>query len=429
VPLTDVSARNAQPGARPLKLFDGSGLYLLVSPTGAKGWRFKYRHGGREKLLSFGPYPEVSLKNAREQRDAARRLVAAGTDPSEQRREQRATSASTFELVAREWLQLQQRSLAKRTFIKKVGRLEDFVFPWLGSTPIAQIRPPQLLAVLKRIEARNLNETAHRVRSECGAVFRYAVATGRAERDITPDLRGALAPVITENRPTIVEPARIGELLRAIDGYRGHQPTEFALRLLPLVFVRPGELRLAQWTEIDLANATWRIPAARMKMREQHIVPLASQVVALLRDLHALTGAGRLLFPSVRSADRPISDNTLNAALRRLGFTGDEIVAHGFRSMASTLLNEDGWHPDLIELQLAHAERNEVRSAYNRAQRLSERRMMMQAWADKLDGLRAIRKPTMTSDGLGDPNQDPGAASGSARGRAGANTSWHRQQH
>jgi integrase len=427
--LTDVSARNAQPGTRPLKLFDGDGLYLLVSPTGAKGWRFKYRHGGREKLLSFGPYPEVSLKDAREKREAARRLVAAGTHPSEQRREQRATSANTFELVAREWLQLQQRSLAKRTFIKKVARLEDFVFPSLGSVPIDQIRAPQLLAVLKHIEARNPNETAHRVRSECGAVFRYAVATGRAERDITPDLRGALAPVITENRPTIVEPARIGELLRAIDGYPGHQPTEFALRLLALVFVRPGELRRAGWTEIDLANATWRIPAARMKMREQHIVPLASQVVALLRDLHALTGAGRLLFPSVRSNDRPISDNTLNAALRRLGFTGDEIVAHGCRSMASTLLNEDGWHPDLIELQLAHAERNEVRSAYNRAQRLSERRTMMQAWADKLDDLRAIRKPTMTSDGLEDPNQDPGAVSGSGRGRAGADTPLHRQQH
>lgn len=389
MPLTDVSARNAQPAERPLKLFDGDGLYLLVSPTGAKGWRFKYRVAGREKLLSFGPYPEVSLKAAREKRDVARRLVAAGTDPSEQRREQRAASSTTFELVAREWLQLQQRSLAKRTLVKKVGRLEDFVFPWLGSVPIAHIRPPQLLAVLKRIEARNLNETAHRVRSECGAVFRYAVATGRAERDITPDLRGALAPVITENRPTILDPARIGELLRAIDGYRGHQPTEYALRLLPLVFVRPGELRLAEWTEFDLHGATWRIPAARMKMREQHVVPLAKQVVSLIRELQALTGSGRLLFPSVRSADRPISDNTLNAALRRLGFTGNEIVAHGFRSMASTLLNEEGWHPDLIELQLAHAERNEVRSAYNRAQRLTERRTMMQAWADQLDRLRA----------------------------------------
>lgn len=391
MPLTDVSARNAQPAERPLKLFDGDGLYLLISPTGTKGWRFKYRVAGREKLLSFGPYPEVSLKAARDKREAARRLVASGTDPSEQRREEKAASSTTFEMVAREWLQLQQRSLAKRTHVKKVGRLQDFVFPWLGSTPIAQIRPPQLLAVLKRIEARNLNETAHRVRSECGAVFRYAVATGRAERDITPNLRGALAPVLTENRPTILDPARIGELLRAIDGYRGHQPTELALRLLPLVFVRPGELRLAEWTEIDLPTATWRIPAARMKMREQHIVPLATQAVAMLRELHTLTGSGRLLFPSVRSDDRPISDNTLNAALRRLGFTGNEIVAHGFRSMASTRLNEDGWHPDLIELQLAHAERNEVRSAYNRAQRLAERRTMMQAWADQLDRLRAAK--------------------------------------
>jgi integrase len=252
-----------------------------------------------------------------------------------------------------------------------------------------------VLSVLRRIEERGRHETAHRVRSECGNVFRYAVVTGRAERDPTPDLRGAIAAVVRRNRPAIVEPLRIGELMRAIYGYRGDVATEFALKLLPLTFVRPGELRLALWHEFDLGRAEWRIPGERMKMRELHVVPLATQAVALLKDLHSLTGDGVFVFPSIRSRDRPISDNTVNAALRRLGFGRDEMVAHGFRSMASTCLNEQGWHPDVIELQLAHAERNEVRGAYNRAQRLDERRRMMQTWADYLDTLRMTPTPPL----------------------------------
>lgn len=388
MPLTDVSIRHSKPVDRPVKLFDGDGLFLLALPSGARWWRFKYRLSGREKLISLGTYPDISLKLARDRRDEARRLIEAGGDPSEKRRAEKESEANTFEGIALEWLQVQSKALDARTFKKKKSRFEDFIFPYLGRSPISLIKAPELLRALKRIEARGKHETAHRVRSECAAVFRFAIASGRADHNPTDALRGALAPVMAQNRPAITDPLRIGELLRAIDGYRGHQPTEFAMKLLPLTFVRPGELRLAEWPEFNLEGAEWRIPAARMKMGEQHIVPLSKQVLELLRALKPLTGSGRYLFPSILSDDRAISDNTVNAALRRLGFSGDEMVSHGFRSMASTCLNEQGWHPDLIELQLAHAERNEVRSAYNRAQRLAERRTMMQAWADYLDGLR-----------------------------------------
>jgi len=386
--LTDTAIRNARASERPRKLFDGDGLYLLVSPTGYRSWRFKYYFDGREKLLSFGKYPEITLKVARERRLEARRALEMGSDPSALRKAERATRADTFEALAREWLETQKSALSTKTFENKQERFEAFVFPYLGKTSITEIKAVDVLHALKRIEARGKHETAHRVRSECGNVFRYAVVTGRAERDPTVDLRGAIAAVSRHNRPAIVDPVRIGELMRAIAGYRGDASTEFALRLLPLTFVRPGELRLAEWSEFNLKVAEWRIPAARMKMRELHVVPLSTQALALLTDLHLLTGKGYYVFPSIRSKDRPISDNTINAALRRLGFSAGEMVAHGFRSTASTCLNELGWHPDLIELQLAHAERNESRGAYNRAQRLPERRTMMQAWADYLEGLR-----------------------------------------
>jgi integrase len=387
--LTDTAIRSARPKEKPYKLFDGGGLFLLVRPNGSRLWRLKYRVEGREKLLSVGIYPEISLKSARERRDDARRLVAAGVDPSAKRKAERAARADTFEAMTREWLDLKSRGLTERTHAKRLSRFEAFVFPYLGKRPVATITAPDLLTVLQRVEARGKNETAHRVRSESSAVFRYAIATGRAERDPAEDLRGALAPVVVRNHPAITEPGKIGELLRAIHGYVGQPSTAYALKLLPLTFVRPGELRGAEWAEFDLDRAEWRIPGARMKMGEQHIVPLSSQAVALLRELHPLTGSGRYLFPSLRTGERPISNNTLNAALRRLGYTGDEMVSHGFRSMASTCLNEKGWEPDLIELQLAHAERDEVRGAYNRALRLADRRRMMQAWADYLDGLRA----------------------------------------
>lgn len=388
-PLTDSAIRSLKPPEKAMKLFDGGGLYLLVQPNGARLWRMKYRVDGREKLLSFGQYPDVPLRSARERRDEARRLIAARVDPSAKRKAERAATSDTFEAIAREYLELKSKSLSARTYIKKLGRFEAFAFPFIGKLPITSIAAPQLLAALRRIEERGNHETAHRVRAECGEVFRYAIATGRAERDPTGDLRGALAPVVVRNHAAITEPLKIGQLLRAIAGYQGQPATEFALKLLPLVFVRPGELRAAEWSEFDLETAEWRIPGSRMKMREPHIVPLSAQAATLLRNLQPLTGSGRYLFPSLRTNDRPISNNTLNAALRRLGYTGDEMVSHGFRSMASTCLNEQGWHPDLIELQLAHAERNKVRAAYNRATRLSERRKMMQAWADYLDTLRA----------------------------------------
>ena len=362
--------------------------YICRQPGIAPGV-FKYYMEGREKHLHYGRYPEISLKAARERRLEARRVLETGNDPGLILQAERAARSATFEAVAMEWLAMQRNSVTLKTYENKRERFAAFVFPYLGKRPVAGIKPLDVLAVLKRIEERGRHETAHRVRSECGNVFRYAVVTGRAERDPTIELRGAIAAVVRRNRPAIVDPVRIGELMRAIAGYRGDVSTEFALKLLPLTFVRPGELRLAEWSEFNLKAAEWRIPAARMKMRELHVVPLSSQALALLKDLHVLTGPGRLVFPSIRSEDRAISDNTLNAALRRLGFAGDEMVAHGFRSMASTCLNEQGWHPDLIELQLAHAERNESRGAYNRAQRLPERRRMMQAWADYLDGLRA----------------------------------------
>lgn len=387
--LTETEVRNAKATEKPVKLFDGGGLYLLVNPNGGRWWRLKYRYNGKERGISLGIYPDVSLKRARALRDDARRTLAEGTDPSARRQASKLSQADTFKNVAEEWFGLQANKLTALTLNKARWMLETFIFPKLGSRPINELTAPDMLAELRKIEARGTHETAHRVKQRCSQILRYAIATGRAERDVCADLRGALAPVTTRNHAAVTEPAKIGDLLRAIDGYQGQPTTAVALKLAPLVFVRPGELRSAQWSEFDLDSAEWRIPAERMKMREAHIVPLASRAVELLRELHTFTGRGKYLFPSLRSNDRPISENTLNAALRRLGYTKDEMTAHGFRAMASTCLNEQGFPPDVIERQLAHAERNKVRAAYNRAQRLPERRKMMQAWADYLDGLRA----------------------------------------
>jgi len=395
--LTEVAVRSAKATEKDSKLFDGRGLYLLVCVNGSKLWRLKYRFAGREKLLSLGAYPDVGLKQARENCEAARKLVASGIDPSSQRKLEKAALNNTFEAVAREWLALQEKTLTESTLSRERSRLERFIFPQLGNRPIAQITPPELLNALRRIELRGTNESAHRTRSICSRVLRFAVATGRAERDCTADLRGALPPVTGGHFAAITEPTKVGELLRAIDGYVGQPSTAYALRLAPYVFVRPGELRQATWSEFDLNVGEWRIPGERMKAGEPHLVPLSRQALDILRALHPITGHGHFLFPSLRSAARPISDNTINAALRRLGYSGEEMTGHGFRSMASTALNEQGWHPDVIELQLAHAERNKIRGAYNRAQRLAERRRMMQAWADYLDGLRAGRSTTTTT--------------------------------
>jgi integrase len=337
--------------------------------------------------------PDVPLKIARDKRDDARRQIAAGIDPSLQRKAHKAVkvagAANSFEVVAREWLAKFSPNWVASHSDKIIRRFERDIFPWLGNRPIAEISAPELLAALRRIESRGALETAHRALQNCGQVFRYAVATGRAERDPSGDLRGALPPAKAKHHASITEPKAIGAMLRTIDGYQGSLVTKCALKLAPLVFVRPGELRKAEWAEFNLDAAEWRIPAARMKMREQHIVPLSTQAIVILRELHPLTGNGRYVFPGARTNGRPMSENTVNAALRRLGYKGDEMTGHGFRSMASTLLNERGWHRDAIERQLAHAERDNVRAAYNYAEHLPERRKMMQAWANYLDDLSA----------------------------------------
>ncbi|MDA8349014.1 MAG: tyrosine-type recombinase/integrase [Pseudomonadota bacterium] len=394
MPITHVAIVNAKPREKPYRLFDGRGLYLEVSPSGGRWWRFKYRFNGKEKRLSLGVYPDVSLKEAREHLDDVRRKLKDGIDPAEERKSKGATSEApppgdTFETVAREWFAKHSPAWAPGHGDKIIRRLELNIFPWLGAKPIPDIKPLELLGVVQRIEQRGANETAHRALQNCGRVFRYAVATGRAERDITRDLLGALAPVVERHHASIVEPKAVGALLRAIDGYDGSLVVRCALRLAPLVFVRPGELRMAEWDEFNLEEGEWRIPATRMKMRTPHFVPLSSQAVEILRELRPLTGDKRFVFPGERSRDRPMSNNTVNAALRRLGYSSDQMTGHGFRSMASTLLNEQGWHPDAIERQLAHQEPNEIRAAYNYAKHLPERRKMMQAWADYLYRLRA----------------------------------------
>lgn len=392
---TGTLTANAIKASKPGKLFDGGGLFLLTKDNGARLWRMKYRHGGKERLLSFGAYPEVSLAEARRKRDAAREAIREGKDPAALKRARkvaaRVAAANSFQAVADAWMATQKRKLAPATFAKSQW-LFDQVLPWLGSRPVAEIEPPELLAALKRIEARGAHETAHRTKEKCGQVFRYAIAHGLAKRDPSADLRGALAPIVRTSRAAITDPGKVGALLRALEGYGGQHVTRCALRIAPLLFVRPGELRAMEWAELDLDAAQWRIPAHRMKMREEHVVPLSSQAVAILRELQPLTGRGRYVFPSLRTAAAPMSENTVNAALRSLGYDKDTMTGHGFRAMASTRLNELGWQPDVIERQLAHAERNKVRAAYNRAQYLAEREKMMQAWADYLDALRVGAK-------------------------------------
>jgi integrase len=391
MPLTDIATKGAKATTKAYKLSDGKGMYLEVMPTGSKYWRLKYRFGGKEKRLAIGVYPEVTLKEARDGRDAARRLLAQGIDPSaaKQLAKHAINTAATnsFEAVAREWFAKHSPNWVKSHSSKIIRRFERDIFPWVGARPIAEVSAPELLTALRRVESRGALETAHRALQDCGQVFRYAIATGRADRDPAADLRGALPPTKEKHHASVTDPKAVGALLRAIAGYKGTLITKCALSLAPLVFVRPGELRKAEWAEFDLDAAEWRIRPERMKMRVQHIVPLSSQAVAILRELHALTGGGNYVFPGARSNGRPMSENTVNAALRNLGYASNEMTGHGFRSMASTLLNEAGWNRDAIERQLAHAERDNVRAAYNYAEHIPERRKMMQAWADRLDDL------------------------------------------
>ncbi|MBF0482837.1 MAG: integrase arm-type DNA-binding domain-containing protein [Desulfovibrionaceae bacterium] len=403
-PLTDVQIKSAKPLAEPWKLSDGGGLFIYIAPTGGKLWRLKYSFAGKEKLLSFGPWPDVSLKRARERRDEARALLTEGIDPGEKRKLDKAgaqakkeEAANTFEVVAREWHEKQVRAWSEGHAEKVLGRMAQHLFPAFGSIPITQLRAPVILAALREIEAKGNHETVKRLRQYCEAVFAFAIATGQTERNVGADLRGALAPCRAKHRPAIVEPKAVAALLRAIDDYQGSFVVLCALKLAPLVFVRPGELRQAEWAEIDLdyqGGPQWVIPAKKMKMRSAHIVPLSKQSKVILEEVQPLTGGGRYVFPCNRTPSRPMSNMALNAALRRMGYDQGEMCAHGFRAMASTLLNEQAWPSDVIERQLAHAERNSIRAAYNRAERLPERRRMMQAWADYLDGLKTGAKVT-----------------------------------
>ena len=396
MPLTDTAIRVIKPTAKAIKLFDGQGLYLEVAPSGGRWWRLKYRFLGREKRISLGTYPSTSLREARKRRDEAKEMLAQGIDPSESRKEAKATAAAieqeqatTFEAVAREWF-TKKKAAWKPVHQKKIlSRLENQIFPIIGDKLFASLEPADFLAAIQKAEARGVIETAHRLAQLCGQISRYARIIGITKYDIAAGLTEALTPVQTKHRAAVIDPIEIGHLLRAIDGYGGEPSICYALRIMPCVFVRSIELRGAEWSEIDITTATWTIPAVRMKMKGAHVVPLARQVVALLGTLKEITGNGRYVFPSLHSASRHISDVGLLNALRRLGYAKDEMCVHGFRGLASTRLNEMGFRADVIEAQLAHAEKNAVRRAYNHAEYLDERREMMQQWADYLDALKA----------------------------------------
>jgi len=396
IPLTDMKVQKAKPKEKPFSLFDGGGLYLLITPSGGKLWRFKYRFDNKEKKLAFGSYPEITLLDARRKRDDARRLLANNVDPDAVRKAQKQAQVEeteTFEIIAREWLERFKSKWQEEYADKIMHRLELNIFPWIGSRPIKDIKAPELLSVLRRIESRDALELAHRTRNVCGQVFRYAVATGRADRNPAEDLKGALSPVKTIHRAAITEPKEVANLLRAIDSYQGTFVVQCALKLAPLFFVRPGELRHAEWSEINFENAEWNIPASKMKMKEAHLVPLSRQAIEILKKLHSLTGSGRYLFPSERTPQRPMSENAILVALRIMGYPKEEMSGHGFRAMARTILDEVlHVRPDFIEHQLAHAVRDPNGRAYNRTSHLAERKKMMQTWADYLDGLKVGAK-------------------------------------
>ena len=396
MPLTDVAIRNAKPRERPYKVGDTLGLFLLVQPSGGKLWRVKYRIDGKEKKLAIGIYPQVGLAKARRRRDAARELVAAGKDPGREKQREKVRSRiqaeTTFDAIAAEFCQKRRRDGQKAWAVSTATRSEyllSLLKGSIGKLPITDIEPADVLIAVRKIERKGQLESARRTLQLAGAVFRYAVATARLASDPTRDLRGALtAPTVT-HYGAIIDPARVGELLRAIDGYEGQPITKLAMQLAPHVFVRPGELRHAEWNEFNFDGALWTIPAGKTKMRKDHLVPLSRQSIAILKDLHALTGPDGYAFPSIRSRKRPMSDNTINAGLRRLGYSTDEMTAHGFRAMASTLLNESGkWHPDAIERALAHGDSDRIRAAYHRGAHWKERVAMAQWWSDHLDQLR-----------------------------------------
>jgi integrase len=382
----------AKSQGKQVTLFDGGGLFLLVTPSGGKLWRFKYRFDGREKLLALGPYPEISLAEARLSREEARKQIAHGIDPAGVRKAMKqaeTVETETFEVIAREWYLKFSPVWAPSHAETNMARLKRDLFPWIGARPIKDIKAPELLTCLRRVENRGALEVARRLRALCGQIFRYGTATGRCERDCAADLRGALPQSAEKHHAAITDPKEVAPLLRAIDGYQGGFVVKCALRLAPMFFVRPGELRNAEWAEIDLDEGAWNIPAHKMKMKQPHIVPLCAQAVAILAELKQLTGASKYVFPSLRSFARPMSNNTVNAALRRMGFDKETMTGHGFRAMARTILDEVlQVRPDYIEHQLAHAVKDPNGRAYNRTSHLAGRREMMQTWADYLDGLK-----------------------------------------
>ena len=396
--LTDTFAKRKQANGKVQKHSDGGGLYLYITPEGKKSWRLGYRFLGKQKLLVIGPYPAISLKEARERREAAKKLLIDNIDPSTAKQEAKAAASlavqNSFEAVAREWIEKKGNAWAEESRYQLIKRLEKDIFPALGKRPIKSINAPELLSVLRRVENRSI-DTANRAMGDCSRIFRYAIVTGRAERDVAADLRGALATQPIKHFATIRDKKEIGILLNAFDTYHGNVTTKCGLRLAPFVFVRPTELSWAEWSEIDFDAAEWRISAGRMKMRQDHIVPLSRQSLEILRELHSFTGNSKYLFPSMRTNNEIQHRTTFVHALRRMGYTADIMTMHGFRSMASTILNELGYNRDWIERQLAHTERNSIRAAYNYAEYLPERRKMMQDWADLLTDLKEKARKEM----------------------------------
>ena len=392
MPLTDVTVRNAKATGKTQRLTDSAGLYLEISPAGGKWWRFKYRFEGKEKRLSLGVYPDVGLRDARDRRDEVRKQLTQGIDPLQHRKATKTArterSANSFEVVAREWFEKNRHTWADSHSSKIIRRLERDVFPWIGGMPVAEITAPEVLSVLRRIEGRGTLDTAHRAREDCSRVFRYAIATGRSERDPVPDLRGALPPAKGGNFAAITDPSAAAALLRSIDAFEGTFVVQCALRLAPLLFVRPGELRQAEWANVDLETAEWRFVASKTKT--DHLVPLSRQAVEIFRELHPLTGHLRFVFPGGRDHHRAMSEAAVNAALRRMGYdTKTEITGHGFRAMARTILAEElHIKPEVIEHQLAHRVPDALGTAYNRTKFLKERKAMMQQWADYLEKLK-----------------------------------------
>lgn len=393
MPLTDTAIRNAKPADKPVRLFDGGGLYLEIAPSGGKWWRLKYRFGGKEKRYSLGVYPEVTLATARKKRDEAREKLAAGIDPGEAKKAEKRASllaaAHSFEVVARGWMDERKTTVESAQHAKTLARMENDVFPWLGKRPIAEIDAPEILVVLKRVDGRGARFTAHRIRSEISRVFRYGIKEGHCKADPARDLVDAIPPAQTTHFASITEPEKVGEMLRAFDGFTGTFPVLCALKLAPMLFVRPGELRKAEWAQFDLDKGEWRYFVNKTKT--DHLVPLAAQAVTILRELHALTGEGVYVFPGARDRNRPMSEAAINAALRRLGYdTRTEITGHGFRAMARTILHEElEEKPEVIEHQLAHTVPDSLGRAYNRTKFIKARRSMMQQWADYLDKLKA----------------------------------------